>query len=274
MKRFLDRYRFISIIIGLICVYTAIAYIVLFTIILRHDIQLFEPKHPSLTSLAQKQQLGSLSARVHNVFGDPIPYAVVFIDGRVVQADATGFFTVENLVPQQYKLEIFAGEYQPYEWHVLIEPGTNNPTIKYDTGLWPQFFLPDFHVFHNNTYKMFGLIGFANGSNQPIYIHRASIYNPQGDLSLDLFASWENIEYFLTLSTKIEYIDTPRPALLLPAKTWVVGEIPPVQIDVLDGNYYLEIHYGTAADHERGTYQVLRIEDYLDTEPNWNPHLP
>ena len=60
MKRFLDRYRFISIIIGLICVYTAIAYIVLFTIILRHDIQLFEPKHPSFFFFQAEDGIRSL----------------------------------------------------------------------------------------------------------------------------------------------------------------------------------------------------------------------
>ncbi len=254
--------------------YVVLGYVIFAFVILHYEVNLLSDNKPALAITDNNGAGGILSTRIHNIFGDPIPHAVVFIDGRVVQADATGFFIVENLKPQRYFLEIFSGEYQPYKWEVLIDEGTNNPPIKYDTGLWPQFFLPDFHVFHNHTNELFGLVGFANGSDQPLYIHRATIYDPDGNIILDLFEHPELVEYYQVLSTKVELVTTPQQALRLPSKTWINGEIPPINTSTASGIYQLEVHYGTTADHQNGIYKVRRVEDVLRANPNWNPHLP
>lgn len=268
------RQRLLKTLIYCFFAYIALGYIVFASVVLHYEISLLPDDKLIYTAADIQKRSGTLSTRVHNIFGDPIPYAVIFIDGRITQADSTGFFIVEELKPQRYTLEIFSGDYQPYQWDILIDDGTNNPPIKYDTGLWPQYFLPDFHVFHNNTNQLFGLIGFANGSKQPIYIHRAAIYDPNGNIILDLFEDPDIVEYYQMLSTKVESVTTPQQALRLPSKTWINGEIPPIDSPLTPGVYQLEVHYGTETGHQSGVYRVQRIEDYLQTYPNWNPHLP
>lgn len=253
--------------------YVAIGYLVFILVLLHHEISLLPDSQPVTVSVSSDIN-ATLSARVHNIFGDPVPYAVIVIDNQITQADSTGFFTIENLEPKRYALEIFAGEYQPYNWDILIDKGTNNPTIKYDTGLWPQFFLPDFHVFHNNSNQLFGLVGFANGAKEHLYIHRATIYDSEEKMILDLFTNPDILEYYQMLSNKVEITSTPQTALKLPPKTWISGEIPPIDSQLTEKFYYLEIHYGTEKDHLKGTYQVRQIIDSLDADSNLNPHLP
>lgn len=274
MKPVNSWYQIIKFAICSLIVYLFIGYLLLAAYLLHYEINIFTGAGSTLYVSTNNNATSSLSARVHNVFGDPIPHVVAFIDGRIVQADATGFFSIDKLVPGRYTLELFAGEYQPYRWDILIEDGTNNPSIKYDTGLWPQYFLPDFHVFHNNSGLLFGLIGFANGSDQPIYVHQARIYDPNGEQIFDLFSDPDMVEYYQILSTKIDVVTEPQTALRISSRTWVLGEIPPTLSNLTEGMYRLQIHYGAEKHHQTGLYQLHSIADQLEPNPNLNPHLP
>ncbi len=255
--------------------YVAIAYIVFITMVIHYEISLFSPAEPVATRASiDRDSYGIVSSRIHNVFGDPIPYAVVHLNGRIAQADSTGHFTIEEIYPNRYDIEIFAGGYGRYRWGIQVEEGINTPVIKYDTGLWPQFFLTDFHVFHHNSDKIFSIIGFANGSNEPLYIHRVTIYSPRNETPMELLDTREVLEHFLSLSGKLSLVENPQVALRLAPQSWFSGSLPPLDGPAAKGTYTLEVHVGTEDDHERGAYRVDRIKDHLDMDSNWNPHLP
>ncbi len=255
--------------------YVVIAYFIFFVTLVRWEVSLLPSSISVVTPVSKDSGSYSIvSSRIHNVFGDPIPYAVVHISGRIVQADSTGHFTLEGIVPNRYSMEIFAGGYRRYKWDIHVEEGTNTPIIKYDTGLWPAFFLPDFHVFHYTNDALYGIIGFANGSDQPLYIHRITIYDPREDIVIDFLNHSVGLEYFQNLSGKVEIVKGPQKALRLAPQSWFTGDLPPVTTPLLKGIYHMEIHFGTQREHDTSTYQVMRIKDQLDVDSNWNPHLP
>ena len=67
----------------------------------------------------------------------------------------------------------------PSPWKSNLEPGLNSPILKYDTGLWPEYFLVDFHIYYSEDQRLLGIRGFANGSPEPIYIGTRAHF-PQG----------------------------------------------------------------------------------------------
>lgn len=217
---------------------------------------------------------GTVATYIQNVFGDPIPYAVVYVDGRIAQADNNGFFKLEGLFPARYTLQIFAGGYQSYKWEITVEEGINEPVIKYDTGLWPEYFLGDFHILSNVPNKLFPIVGLANGSEQTIYVQKAIIHDASLKPLLDLMAIPDIIEYFSSLSSKVTIVNEPLRALKIPPKLVISGNVPPIAVDKHYETYFLEIHFGTEREHEKQEYQITRINTKLDTSGKWNPHLP
>lgn len=257
----------------LLLVYLILSYACLFTIIIRRELQVLDAA--AVVSVFNPREGGStLEGQVRNVFGDPVPYAVIVVKDRLVQADHEGRFTLEGLAPGRFTLEIFAGDYARYAREINLEAGLNSPPIKYETGLWPQEFLADFHIFFNQSGEIFGITGFANGTDQPIFIQSAVIFSPGGEMVLDLLHDQDGFSYYSNLSTKIEIAETPQRALRWAPQMWQNGEFAPIPGYFPPGPYSLEVHYAFEKGHESGQYQVLTITDHLDPESDWNPHLP
>ncbi|NLO65960.1 MAG: carboxypeptidase regulatory-like domain-containing protein [Firmicutes bacterium] len=258
----------------LILLYLVGAYLTVFSIIIRSEMNILDAER-AVSALMDTKGSSQLQTRVCSVFGDPICHAVVMIQNRLVQADNTGFFAMENLQPGRSTIEIFAGGYAKYRREINLEPGMNSPPLKYDTGLWPQEFLVDFHVFYKETGEVLGIAGFANGSDQPLYIHRAVLLDPKGKMIIDLLHDHDGFAYYAGLSSRINVVDEPQKALVWPGRMWQTGEFPPIAGYFSPGLYTLEVHYGFLDEHEQGEYRVIGLTDHLDLEENWSdPHLP
>ncbi len=246
-----------------------VAYLLITTII-RNELEIWGGREVPV--LAKPANPAHFHTCVRNVFGDPLPYAVVYIAGRVGQADSTGLVEMTNLHPGRYEMSIFAGGYQPLTMEVQLEPGLNSPVIKYDTGLWPEYFLVDFHIYYSSDQRLLGILGFANGSPEPIYIHRAALISPQGEVITDFLHDHDGFAYYADLSTKIKVVEEPQKALVWPARTWQPGEFPPIPGLFRAGLYTLEVHYGNENEHRTGEYRIMQITHHLDYELTGNPH--
>lgn len=257
----------------LLLTYLLMAYIIVITIIIREELTILDPTK-AISVISPIENASSVNGQVRNVFGDPIPYGVVIIGDYIIQADNTGVFSITNLEPGRYSLEIYAGDYARYTRDIQVEEGMNQPTIKYDTGLWPQFFLVDFHVFYKNDHEIFGIAGFANGTDDPIYIEKATLLDPQGEVITDILHDNDGFNYYLGLSNRLEIVSEPQKALKWASRMAQGGEFSQIEGSFAPGPYSLEVHYAFQEGHDLGQYQTVTITDHLDLDDNRNPHLP
>lgn len=256
----------------LLLAYVLVAYLAVVTIILREEIAIIDASRV-IPALSTQESLSTVEGQVRNVFGDPVPFGVIIIGDHLVQADSLGFFRVTHLKPGRHTLEVFAGDYARYAREIQVEEGINQPTIKYETGLWPQVFLADFHVYYKEYNEIFGLIGFANGTDRPVFIHKASLLNSQGGVIADILHDLGGFTYFADLSNRLEIVDAPQKALKWGPRMVQGGEFIPVKGHFPPGLYSLEVHYAFQEGHSLGQYQVLTVTDHLDLDSDW-PHIP
>lgn len=261
----------------ILLIYLLAMYTFLITIIVRKELQILDAtKVISVLSTGSKvdPSLGVLQGQVRNVFGDPIPHAVILLANRLVQADNTGNFQLENIDPGHYTLEILAGNYEKYMREIKIEAGVNSPPIKYDLGLWPQKFLADFHIFYRETGQIYGIVGFANGREEPVFIEKATLLDPSGKVVTDILHDDDGFSYYANLSNRLEIVTEPQKALKWAPRMWQSGEFAPISGFFPPGLYSLEVHFAFSKGHELGQYRVFVITDHLDWDNNPNPHLP
>ena len=249
---------------------TAVAALLAITII-RSELQIWGGRE-AVAALSRPANPAHLQTYVRNVFGDPLPYAVVHVAGRVGQADNSGLIELFDLHPGRYNMTVFAGGYHPLTLDVTLEPGYNSPILKYDTGLWPEYFLVDFHIYYSEDQRLMGICGFANGSSESVYIRHARLLSPQGEVITDFLHDHDGFSYYADLSTKIKVVEEPQKALLWPPQTWQPGEFPPIPGIFHFGLYTLEVHFGSEEEHQLGQYQIVQITDHLDYELTGNPH--
>lgn len=256
----------------LLVMYLILSYVLLITIILRQEITILDASK-AISVFNTKKGDSSLQGQVRNVFGDPVPFSVIIFGEHIVQADKTGTFTLAHLASGRYTMEIFAGDYEKYSREVQIETGVNSPTIKYDTGLWPQIFLVDFHIFSKNSDEIIGIVGFANGTTELIFIQQATLLNPQGEVITDVLHDHDGFNYYANLSNKLEIVENPQKALKWAPRMVQGGEFPAIKGSFLPGIYTLEVHYAFQKGHDLGQYRVLTMTDLLEPDKNWDPHL-
>ena len=253
--------------------YLLMAYIVVVTIIIREELSIVDAGKV-ISVLNPSKGLSTMEGQVRNIFGDPVPFGVIIVGDHLVQADNTGAFRVTNLTPGRHTLEIFAGDYARYTTEIQIDEGINHPAIKYEAGPWPQVFLVDFHVFYKENDEIFGMVGFANGTTEPIFIERASILSPGGEAITDILHDNDGFDYYMGLSNKLEVVLEPQKALKWAPRMVQGGEFAPVKGYFPPGPYSLEVHYAFQEGHDLGQYFVFTITDHLDLDNNWAPHLP
>lgn len=253
--------------------YLFLAYACLVVVILRQELKILDVNR-AVSVFNPYKVVSSIKGHVRNVFGDPVPHAVVIVGDYLTQADNTGAFSLERLTPGRYTLEIFAGGYGKFQREIQLEEGVNNPTIKYELGLWPQAFLADFHIFYKGSNAILGIVGFANGSQEDIYIQRATLLDPRGEVIIDLLHDGDGFAYYLDLSNRLSVVEEPQLALKWAPRMVQGGEFPPISGSFKPGPYSLEVHYASKAGHDLGQYQVFSITDHLDLDNDRNPHLP
>lgn len=260
--------------LSLLGAYLLMAYIIIITIIVRQELAILDASKVVSVFNLDKKGGSTIQGQVRNVFGDPVPHGVIIVGERIVQADNTGTFSVPNLTPGRHILEIFAGDYAKYSREIQVEEGVNSPTIKYETGLWPQVFLVDFHIFYQASNGIFGMVGFANGTTESIYIERATLLDQDGEVVTDILHDNNGFSYYANLSSRLEVVEEPQKALKWAPRMVQGGEFSPVKGSFRPGPYSLEVHFAFRAGHDLGQYQVVTITDHLDLDNDWNPHLP
>ncbi len=256
----------------ILLIYLLAAYMSLFIIIIRSELQILDADG-AVFVFNPNDGPCLLEGTVCSVFGDPVPHAVIVIQGRLHQADNTGSFLITGLDSGRFTLEIFAGNYAKYSREIHLELVTNSPPIKYETGLWPREFLVDFHIFLKDSGEILGITGFANGTEEPIYIQRATLIGPTSEVIEDLLHDRDGFNYYAGLSSKLAVTEKPQKALIWPGRMWQTAEFPPITGTFNPGLYSLEVHYAFQKGHELGQYRVLTITDHLDLDKDWkHPH--
>ncbi|NLM94802.1 MAG: carboxypeptidase regulatory-like domain-containing protein [Firmicutes bacterium] len=233
--------------------------------------------------IAEIQGLGSVVGTVEDVFGDPVPGARVRLADKEAWADEQGRFTI-NVPLGRQTLMITAPGYQPLELNLHVDRGENKPRISQETGLWPVGFKIDYHLFYQGKGQgeikdVFGLVGFANGTNEEYFIHSIKVLDPFGDVVIDLLAELDDYRDFAGTYTDSNFALDPQMAAIIYPRTVILRELPSFTADVSSRSYTLQVLYGTEEEHSSGKYWLWEktiapvLDEDCDPHVGGNPFL-
>ena len=231
----------------------------------------------TVSGLLPPSDRGIIEAVVCDVLGNVIPGAEIHILDAKVITDDQGRFRIKNVPVGMVELLVKAAGFQDALIRVSVEPGTNYPLIKQDTGLWPTSFYVRFHVFTNSledddTRLLFGIVEMANPSKEALLVSRIEVKDPAGKTAYDLLES-EAVLNHISQTYNLQLVMEPIPAYLIPPQSVTVLELDALP-KPLRGEYNLWLAYANTADHARGRFLAMHIADEMDFDPDLNPHTP
>lgn len=221
---------------------------------------------------------GIVRFRVHNVFGDPVPGAIVELNGQRLVAGEGGLVGFVDVPARLHTLRIEAEGYRPLQMNLRVNEGLNEPIIKYDSGLFPADFAVDFHVFHakdpQEQQDVFIQMGWSNGTQDPILIRWFEIVDQHGNHLAPILDSPEGYHRLALMHTALRLVTLPYALELRPQQN-VTVDLPIVQaVPEQLGAVKLRLFYGTAEQHAANRYDELELVTYPALEPDFNPHRP
>ncbi len=221
---------------------------------------------------------GSVTAFVCNIFGDPVAGAQVRVGQVQARTDAHGYFLLEGVPTGPGELVVKAPGYQPVVRKVTVDSGRNILDMKYDTGLWPDDFRVDFHVFANvdrtGSLKLFGEVGVANGSNGAYYLLGAAVTGPNDEQEQALLQTEDDYRNFAGSYGDDNFVAHPRMAVVFAPQTHYKVDLKSQPGPVLGGKYKLTVVYASREDWARGQSQTLVLAAQAFIDSDWNPHSP
>ncbi|MGI6034869.1 MAG: carboxypeptidase-like regulatory domain-containing protein [Limnochordia bacterium] len=230
-------------------------------------------------AIAEMQGLGSIVGTVRDVFGDPVPGAQVRLADKVISTDGKGKFTI-NFVPVGPRtLMITAPGYRSLELNLQVDRGENRPRIRQETGLWPVGLKIDFHLFYQEQGQgdirdVFGLIGFANGSDEEYFIHSIKVLDSFHSVVIDLLSELDDYREFAGTYTDSNFTIKPQMAAIIYPRTVINRELPHFMARASSGAYTLQVFYGTGKEHSRGEYYLWEEARVPVLEEDCDPHVP
>lgn len=221
---------------------------------------------------------GIVRLAVRNVFGDPVPGAIVELNGQRRIAGEGGLVEFQGIPARLHTLKIEAEGYQPLELNLRVNEGPNEPIVKYDRGLFPSGFAVDFHVFYagspHEEQNIYTQVGWSNGTQHPVYIRWFGIDDQEGNERAPFLDSPEGYRRLSLMYTALRLATLPyalelRPqqnvTIDLPAFSAVPDQLGPVRLRIL---------YGDTAQHAASSYEDLEFITFPVHEPDFNPHRP
>jgi len=232
---------------------------------------------PTAAGLMPPSDRGTVEGVVCDVFGDPIPGAVLRILDTAVTADHSGRFRIEDVPLGPAQLVIEAEGFQQAAVAISVEPGVNYPQIVGDTGLWPADFSVRFHVFTNSpengdTQLLFGLVEIANPRKDAVFISQIEVRDPNWEMVHDLLES-EAVINHISQTYDLQLATNPVPAYVIPSRSRVVLELDALPQPAA-GMYHLLLVYAAPDDHRQGRFQIIHLADEMDFDPDLDPHIP
>ncbi len=237
-----------------------------------------EGRAPSGESEFLPSPKGTVRLSVRNVFGDPVPGAIVELNGQRLVAGEGGTVEFVNVPARLHTLRIEAEGYHPLQMSLRVNEGVNEPIIKYESGLFPTDFAVDFHVFHAQDpaeeQDVFIQMGWSNGTQDPVMIHWFDIVDQHGNRLAPILDSPEGYRRLALMHTALKLVALPYALELRPQRN-VTIDLPVIRAvpDQL-GAVRLRILYGTAEQHAANRYHELEFAAYPEMEPDFNPHRP
>lgn len=221
---------------------------------------------------------GIVRLSVRNVFGDPVPGAMVELNGERLITGEGGVVEFLDVPARLHTLHIEAKGYHPLQMTLRVNEGLNEPIIKYDSGLFPADFAVDFHVFHANDPKeeqdVFIQIGWSNGTQHPVLIRWFEVTDQNGKRLAPILDSPEGYRRLSLMYTALKLVTQPYALELRPLQT-VTIDLPLIQaVPEQLGAVRLRILYGTAEQHNANDYEELEFIVYPVLETDFNPHRP
>lgn len=221
--------------------------------------------------------LGHVSGTVHDVFGDPVPLAEVWFDDRLGRADESGAYHIAELPVGSYDVRVEARGYQLRTFRYTVYEGESSPRIKYESGLWPEVFAIDFHVFHppNRSERLYGVIGLANPNTSPIFLTSMYVLDRDDHIVQDFLGDIDRVQSFVLTYGSTRLSLEPTPAILVPGRGTVTHiEMKPFTSTESDAPFTLVVTY--AERDEYRTQKGRRAEKVVSpqVEEDYNPHSP
>ncbi len=218
---------------------------------------------------------GNVSGTVHDIFGDPIPHAQVQFGERITRADERGSYRLDGLPVGSHDVRVAADQHQPRAFRYSVYEGESSPRIKYDSGLWPESFAIDFHIFHppSRPDPLYGLIGLANPENGPIYVTSMKVVTRDGSVVQDFMEDVEGIQRFVFTYGSTRLSLEPSPAIVIPARGAVTHiEMQPFPPD--SDQYSLVVTYSTRSEYRAQNEKRAEKVAAPSVEEDYNPHSP
>lgn len=220
---------------------------------------------------------GLVASRVHDIFGDRVPYPTVRFGDRGVTGDASGYYALSDVAVGTYEVEVDAGGFEPRAFRYSVYEGENSPRIKYTTGLWPQEFALDFHVFYagENSDKLYGIVGVANPFAKPVYIHTLKVEEVGGKVIQDFVADVDTLQNFVLTYPSIQLALEPVPAAVISPRS-SLGQIeltPFAAANSSSGKYRLVVTF-TVGKNDSGKEERAVKAAVTEREDDYNPHSP
>lgn len=219
-----------------------------------------------------------LTGKVRNVFGDPVPGAELRISAKALTTGPDGAYRLEEAPLGPHEIVVEAPGYATLKVWVDIQPGLNEADLKYDSGLKPERFATDFHVFVNKPIsgpeRLYATIAFANPEDQDYLVEDMVVYDPMGQPVYDLTGDFEELTRLATALGELPVVSQPQPGMVIPAGGVYSNDLPPAPHPIPNGRYVLMVKYRPAFRSGKVRVHVLSVVDVADVDEDWNPHLP
>lgn len=233
-----------------------------------------------VVSVPVAQQTTGVVLELRNIFGDHVEGAEVLIGDRYkMVTDEFGVASMSGLPIGSVEVTVSAEGYRTVKQVIHLGPGKNEVVFRNDSGLVPDGFAVDFHVFWSTASgglaRGIAEIAIYNGSSRPVYVTECDILHAEQASTLRLLGSEEAFSNFAASPSSVVIVSQPEMAVSIDAEQIVYANpvvLPwtPRDGDVLSLRVVSTNDLAIAPDKRN----VRILSDEMDYDADWDPHVP